>query len=60
MEIITQEQFLELKIKRALKDLRKRRACELAKKKPQTIQDLKEQYKGNEALIKALLKAKKK
>lgn len=60
MEIITNEEFEYLRVKKAQKELRKRQSFQPVLKPVKTIQDLKEKYKGNEELIKALIKSKKK
>ena len=58
MEIITKEEMFYLRLERARKDLRKRRAFEEKPVVIKTVADLKEKYKGNEELIRALMKKK--
>lgn len=60
MELVTKEEYLYLRVLKARRDLKKRQSFVPVLKKPKTIQDLKERFAGQENLIKALLKAKKK
>jgi len=60
MELITREDFLYFRVLKARRDLKKRQSFQPVLKTVKTIHDLKEKFAGQENLIKALLKAKKK
>jgi hypothetical protein len=57
-ETLTIEEYNYLRIERAIKDFQRRNQSGVPKT-IKTLEDLKEKYKGNEALIKELAKRRK-